>query len=250
MQGKPDHRSLCGRLGPAPSRPYPARSPGLDNSRPGSGQFRSSGSSASHRRCRLGHGRTSLRPRAVVDKIDQLEHASPASNGRGMIDDFRLRGSRMWRRMGDTATTWSWAGRWCTILTTTNLHYQRAQPSLLWCKLCLEIRIGLGLARIHRVLWRKMLRRRRAARPAPRPARRTGGRNGGGSDRFWTLLCPVAASGRIEIRPLTGQAVMLGLREWGRLAGISPCSPWPQSEASLAPPIQQPQCATPGEARA
>ena len=39
------------------------------------------------------------------------------------------------------------------------------------------------------------------------------------------LLCPIAPSGRIEIRPLTGQAVMLRLWERCRQAGIRPCSP-------------------------
>ena len=34
---------------------------------------------------------------------DALEQENPASNGREMIDDFRLRGSRPCRRMGDTA---------------------------------------------------------------------------------------------------------------------------------------------------
>ena len=33
----------------------------------------------------------------VMEKINQLEQETPASNGAGMIDDFRLRGSRTWR---------------------------------------------------------------------------------------------------------------------------------------------------------
>ncbi len=44
------------------------------------------------------------------------------------------------------------AHRWCTILTITNLHYQRAQPSPLWSRLCPGIRIGRGLARIPQFL--------------------------------------------------------------------------------------------------
>ena len=44
----PDCRSVCGRLGPAASRTHPARSPGLDNRRPSSGQDRSGGAPASH----------------------------------------------------------------------------------------------------------------------------------------------------------------------------------------------------------
>ena len=37
---------------------------------------------------------------AVMEKTVQREQETPASNGRGMIDDFRLRGSRTWRHMG------------------------------------------------------------------------------------------------------------------------------------------------------
>ena len=33
----------------------------------------------------------------VMEKIDQMEQETPASNGAGMIDNFRLRGSRTWR---------------------------------------------------------------------------------------------------------------------------------------------------------
>ena len=36
----------------------------------------------------------------VMEKIDQWEQETPASNGRRMIDDFRLRGSRRCRHMG------------------------------------------------------------------------------------------------------------------------------------------------------
>ena len=91
----------------------------------------------------------------------------------GSIDDFRLRGSPPCRRMGDTATTQRCAGRWCTILTITNLHYQRAKPSPLWCRLCLETRIGRGLAWIPQILWGKA---QCGAGPAcPRLARRVGG---------------------------------------------------------------------------
>ena len=58
------------------------------------------------------------------------------------------------RAVVSVATLQGWGGarRWCTILTTTNLHYQRAQPSPLWFRLCLESRIGRGLARMPRVL--------------------------------------------------------------------------------------------------
>ena len=46
----------------------------------------------------------------------------------------------------------SGARRWRMLLTTTTLRSQRAQPSLLWWSLYLEIRVGHGLAWIPRVL--------------------------------------------------------------------------------------------------
>jgi hypothetical protein len=44
----------------------------------------------------------------VMEKIVQWEQENPASNGREMIDDFRLRGSRTWRRMGGPLTKGGW----------------------------------------------------------------------------------------------------------------------------------------------
>ena len=44
----------------------------------------------------------------LMEKIDQREQENPASNGREMIDDFRLRGSRTWRRMGGHLTKGEW----------------------------------------------------------------------------------------------------------------------------------------------
>ena len=41
---------------------------------------------------------------AVVQKINQWEQENPVPKGRGSIDNFRLRGSRRCRRIGDTAT--------------------------------------------------------------------------------------------------------------------------------------------------
>ena len=43
LAGKPDCRSLCGRLGPGPSRPHPTDSPIVDNPGPGSGHDRRGG---------------------------------------------------------------------------------------------------------------------------------------------------------------------------------------------------------------
>ena len=44
----------------------------------------------------------------VMEKIDQWEQENPASKGREIIDDFRLRGSRTWRRMGGPLTRGGW----------------------------------------------------------------------------------------------------------------------------------------------
>ena len=44
----------------------------------------------------------------VMEKIAQWEQANPASYGREMINDFRLRGSRTWRRMGGPLTKGGW----------------------------------------------------------------------------------------------------------------------------------------------
>ena len=41
-----------------------------------------------------------------------------------------------------------WRMRWRVPSTTPTLHSQRAKPSPLWSRLCLETRIGRGLARI------------------------------------------------------------------------------------------------------
>ena len=45
---------------------------------------------------------------AVMKKIVQWEQENPASNGRGMIDDFRLRGARPCRHMGEPLTIGEW----------------------------------------------------------------------------------------------------------------------------------------------
>ena len=88
----------------------------------------------------------------VMEKIDQWEQENPVSNGRDMIDDFRLRGSRPCRHMGGHLTKEGWRTWWRVPSTTPTLHSQRAKPSPLWSRLYLGIRIGSGLARIPRVL--------------------------------------------------------------------------------------------------
>ena len=44
----------------------------------------------------------------VMEKIVQWEQENRPSNGRGMIDRFRLRGSRPWRHMGGHLTNGGW----------------------------------------------------------------------------------------------------------------------------------------------
>ena len=45
---------------------------------------------------------------AFMEKVVQRERENPASNGREMIDDFRLPGSRTWRRKGGPFTREGW----------------------------------------------------------------------------------------------------------------------------------------------
>ena len=44
----------------------------------------------------------------VLEKVLQWEQENPSSDGREMIDDSRLRGSRTWHRMGGPLTTEEW----------------------------------------------------------------------------------------------------------------------------------------------
>ncbi len=90
-----------------------------------------------------------------MEKIVQWEQENPASNGRGMIDDFRLRGSRRCRRMGGHLSDGGWRTKVAHVLTTPTLLSQRAKSSPLWFRLCPETRIEGGLARILRILCSK-----------------------------------------------------------------------------------------------
>ena len=54
----------------------------------------------------------------VMEKIVQREPENPASNGREMIDDFRLRGSRTCRRRGGHLTN----GGWCREVAHVVAH--------------------------------------------------------------------------------------------------------------------------------
>ena len=65
-----------------------------------------------------------------------------------MIDDFRLWESRRCRRMHAPPTKEGWLTKWRTPMATTTLLSQRAEPSPLWSRPCLESLVGSGLARI------------------------------------------------------------------------------------------------------
>ena len=69
----------------------------------------------------------------TMEKIDQWEQENPLSDGLEMIDDFRFRGSRTWRRRGGPLTKGGWRTRWRTWRrvpsTTPTLYSQRAKFS-------------------------------------------------------------------------------------------------------------------------
>ena len=44
----------------------------------------------------------------IKEEPVEMEQDNPASNGREMIDDFRFRGSRTWRRRGGPLTKGGW----------------------------------------------------------------------------------------------------------------------------------------------
>ena len=75
-----------------------------------------------------------------------------------MIDDFRLRGSSRWRRKSVTPAKRGVTSKGDMLLRTTTRFSQRAEPSPLWWRLCLESRIGHGLDRILRILCDKAKR--------------------------------------------------------------------------------------------
>ena len=72
-------------------------------------------------------------------------------HGRGMIDDFRLWGSRRCRRMGETASTWRCSPSRFMISTPTTPFSQRAESSPLWSETFTKRRIRRGTIRISRI---------------------------------------------------------------------------------------------------
>ena len=64
----------------------------------------------------------------VMEKTVQWEQETPTSNGRGMIDDFRLRGSRTWRQRGVLLSNGGVTLKGDMISTTPTPVSQRADP--------------------------------------------------------------------------------------------------------------------------
>ena len=91
-------------LGPATSRPYLGVLQVGRTRDPVAAKTEAAG----HRQAIANADWDTLERRAGLDvameKIVQWEQETPASNGRRMIDDFRLRGARSWRRMSEYAT--------------------------------------------------------------------------------------------------------------------------------------------------
>ena len=92
-----------------------------------------------------GHGPV---PRRRGDESEQ-ETGSP--NDRGMLDDFRLWGSRPCRRGVSALQTWGRTTGPDMISTTTTPPSQRAEPAPLWSKAPPKRRTGSGTTRIPRV---------------------------------------------------------------------------------------------------
>ena len=71
---------------------------------PGSGSLPGKARGFRGRKTVEGHGSLNV----VMEKIDHWEQKTRASNGREMIDDFCLWGSRTWRRRGGHLTKRGW----------------------------------------------------------------------------------------------------------------------------------------------
>ncbi len=114
---------------------------------------------------------------ATLKKMNELAQESPVSNGRGMIDDFHLRGSRRCRRRVSALQTWGRTPRPDMISTTTMSLSQRAEPSLLGSKASPKRRTRSGTTRISHVSCDQPTRGSASRVPLPRAAaaRRTGG---------------------------------------------------------------------------
>ena len=91
-------------------------------------------------------------------RVGESEQETGSLDDLGMIDDFRLWGSRRCRQSDAPPKNAGGASRWRVLSTTTTLLSQRAEPSPLWMKLCLESRMGRGITSIFRSLCDKAKR--------------------------------------------------------------------------------------------
>ena len=105
----------------------------------------------------------------VMEKIVQREQENPASNGRAIIDDFRLPGSSRCRQVGRHLSDGGWRSNMAAILLRTTLLSQRAEPSPGWCGTFPKRRTRWGTTQIPRVDCGKA-KRGCASRVSPRPA--------------------------------------------------------------------------------
>ena len=136
----PGCRSLCGRLGPAPSRPHPAPSPDLDNQSPAASVLAAAGSGNDRRFPPLG------------------------------VKQMPPYGCHPFRRGGVTS-------RGDMLLTTTTLFSQRAERFPLWLETFTKRRIRRGRTSIFRVRCEEAMRGCASRVPLPpgAAARRTRG---------------------------------------------------------------------------
>ena len=114
----------------------------------------------------------------ALKNINQPEQETPALNGQGMIDDFRLWGSSRCRRMGETGTKQRCSPSRFRISTPTTPFSQRTEFSPLWSETFTKRRTGRGTTRICRVGCETAIRgfASRAPLPPGVTARRTGGK--------------------------------------------------------------------------
>ena len=81
------------------------------------------------------------------------EQKTPVPKGRGMIDDFRLAGSRTWGRIGGHLTNrgTGWRTNMAEILRPTTPFSQRAAPAPLWLEIFTKRHIRRGTKSTFRV---------------------------------------------------------------------------------------------------
>ncbi len=133
--------------------------------------------------------------------VGESEKETDSSNDLGMIDDFRLWGSRTWRRKGGPFTQEGGPPEWPTFSTTTTPLSQRAEPSPLWLRILPKRRIRRGTTRISRVRCGKAKRDCASRVPAGRLLSRLSMDNEGDGSAA-SLPRPVRACGGLRSRKM------------------------------------------------